>query len=52
MTWRLLLYEVRPQKQQLENWYCGAWNRRAISVTEKKLIEDQTGPLDKQARFY
>ncbi len=34
------------QTQQLKNWAIGAWNRRAISATEKKLIEEQTGPLD------
>ncbi|MEN6337248.1 MAG: hypothetical protein ABFE01_23575, partial [Phycisphaerales bacterium] len=34
------------QKQQLKDWAIGAWGRRAISLTEKKLIEEQTGPLE------
>ena len=34
------------QKQQLRDWAIDAWNRRAISVTEKKLIEEQTGSFD------
>ena len=34
------------QRQQLKNWAISAWGRRAISLTEKKLIEEQTGPLD------
>lgn len=34
------------QKQQLKDWAIGAWGRRAISQTEKKLIEDQIGPLE------
>ena len=33
-------------RQQFKNWALGAWNRRAISLTEKNLIEQQTGPLD------
>jgi hypothetical protein len=35
------------QKRQLKDWAIGAWGRRAISATEKQLIEDQTGPLDR-----
>jgi hypothetical protein len=34
------------QTQQLKDWVIGAWGRRAISLTEKNLIEGQTGPLD------
>ena len=33
-------------RQEFKNWAIGAWNRRAISLTEKKLIEEQVGPLD------
>jgi len=33
------------QKQQLKSWAIGAWNRRAISQTEKSLIEEQVGPI-------
>jgi hypothetical protein len=34
------------QTQQVKDWAIGAWGRRAISLTEKNLIEGQTGPLD------
>jgi hypothetical protein len=34
-------------RQEFKNWAIGAWNRRAISLTEKNLIEQQVGPLDR-----
>ncbi len=34
-------------RQQFKNWALGAWNRRAVSLTEKNLIEQQVGPLDR-----
>jgi len=33
-------------RQEFKDWAIGAWNRRAISATEKKLIEEQVGPLE------
>lgn len=44
-SFRLPVGATPQQKQQLKDWALGAWNRRAISETEKRLIEDQTGPL-------
>jgi len=34
------------QKEQLKTWAFSAWHRRGISLTEKKAIEDQVGPLE------
>jgi hypothetical protein len=45
-SFRLPPNPTGQQKQQLKSWAISAWNRRAISLTEKKLIEEQTGPLD------
>jgi len=45
-SFRLPAGATAQQKQQLKDWAVGAWSRRAISLTEKKLIEEQTGPLD------
>jgi len=45
-TFKLPPNPTPQQKQQLKDWAIGAWNRRAISATEKQLIEGQTGPLD------
>ena len=44
-TFKLPPNPTPQQKQQLKDWAIGAWNRRAISATEKKLIEEQTGSL-------
>jgi len=46
-SFRLPPNSTPAQKQQLKDWAIGAWGRRTISVTEKKLIEDQTGPLER-----
>jgi hypothetical protein len=45
-SFRLPPNPTTQQKQQLKDWAIGAWSRRAISLTEKKIIEEQTGPLD------
>ena len=34
------------QRQELREWALSAWHRRAISATEKRLIEEQIGPVD------
>lgn len=46
-TFKLPPNPTPQQKQQLKDWALGAWGRRAISLTEKKLIEEQTGSLDR-----
>lgn len=33
-------------RQEFKDWAIGAWNRRAISATEREYIEKQVGPLD------
>ncbi|MCU0916498.1 MAG: hypothetical protein MUC88_18320 [Planctomycetes bacterium] len=45
-SFRLPPNPTPPQRQQLRDGALGAWKRRAISLTEKNLIEQQTGPLD------
>ncbi len=42
-SFRLPPNPTPQQKQQLKNWALGAWTRRAISLTEKNLIEGQVG---------
>lgn len=34
------------QKEQLKTWALSAWHRRGISLTEKREIEAQVGPLE------
>jgi len=34
------------QTKELKDWALSAWHRRGISETEKKLVEQQTGPLE------
>lgn len=45
-TFKLPPNPTPQQKQQLRDWAIGAWGRRAISLTEKKLIEEQIGSFD------
>lgn len=45
-SFRLPPNSTPQQRQQLKNWALGAWDRRAISLTERKLIEGQVGSLE------
>jgi hypothetical protein len=45
-SFRLPPNSTPQQKQQFRNWAIGAWNRRAISLTERRLIEGQVGSLE------
>ncbi len=45
-TFKLPPNPTPQQKEALHQWALSAWHRRGISVTEKKLIEEQVGLIE------